>query len=87
MNLPKTENPLLDFADQCEVSKSLIYNFIEQGGAEFVHRVFIEYMAKELIDKDFFDKYTPVGAVAHSRDVLGTIFNNFKEQFDNENGV
>jgi len=79
------EFQLLEFADKQNIPHGLIIRFIEDGGAEFVHDVFVEYMRQQLVDKDFLDKYTPVGAVALSRDMVAAIFNNFKEEYNKKN--
>ena len=76
---------LLELANKEGVNAGLIYNFIEEGGAEFVNKAFVELMIEEMTRLDFMDKKTPVGAVAHSRDMIASIFNNFKEEFDKAN--
>ena len=76
---------LLEQAESQGVDKSLIYNFIDKGGAEFINRMFIEYMILEMQNKKFMDGFTPTGAVSHSREIVGTIFNDFREQFDEQN--
>jgi len=76
---------LLELADSKGIPRSLIYNFIEKGGADYIHEVFVRTMIQEMIEKDFMNTYTPVGAVAHSRDMIAAIFNDFKQQFDKEN--
>ena len=85
MILPKTEYPLLDFADNCEVNKSLILKFVEEGGAEFLSQAFIAYASTELIKKDFLDNMTPVGGLAHGRDIMAAILNDFVKQFEAKN--
>ncbi len=85
MILPNTETPLLDYADSCKVSQSLLINFIDQGGAEYLNNVFVAYVADELVKKDFLDGLTPVGGIAHARDMMAAVFNNFKAEFDEKN--
>jgi len=85
MILPKTEYALLDYADKCGVSQSLILKFIEEGGAEYFQAVLTEYIAEELVKKDFLDGLTPVGGVAFCRDTMAAVFNNFKAEFDTKN--
>ena len=76
---------LLELATKKEINPGLIYDFIEKGGADFIHQAFIETMFEEMVELDFMDNYTPIGAVAHSRDVLASIFNDFKAEFDQAN--
>lgn len=82
MMLPKSTTPLLDFANKSGVNHNLIIRFIEDGGAEFLNDVFIDYASEELMKKDFLDKMTPVGGLALGRDIMAAIFNNFKKEFD-----
>ena len=85
MILPKTEYPLLDFAEQSEVSQSLILQFIEKGGAEYLNNVFVAYAKDELIKKSFLDNMTPVGGLDLGREIMAGIFNNFQKQFNEKN--
>lgn len=85
MNLPKTEYPLLDYADQTGVSQSVLLDFIEKGGGEFVERVFTEYIYEELSKKETFDNLTPMGSVSLCRIKLGDVFLHFQGQFEDKN--
>ena len=76
---------LLDFADKKEVSQSLILQFIEKGGAEYLVEVFVELARMELVNKDFLDNMTPVGGLYLGKDILAGIFNNFQKQFNEKN--
>ena len=85
MKLQEIKNRLLDFADQTGVSQTLIINFIEQGGQEFLSAVFTAYVVDKLIQKDFLDEITPVGALSLGDDIITDIFNDFQEQFVEKN--
>ena len=85
MILNNTKFNLLEYADKTGVSQSLILKFIEDGGAEFLNEVFVAYATDELVDKDFLDNMTPVGGLAHGRDIMASVFNNFQKQFDEKN--
>jgi len=85
MKLQEIKNRLLDFADQTGVSQTLIINFIEQGGQEFLSAVFTAYVVDKLIQKDFLDEITPVGALSLGDDIITDIFNDFQKQFAEKN--
>ena len=85
MILNNTKFNLLDYADKTGVSQSLILKFIEDGGAEFLNEVFTDRVLEEMIKKDFLDGMTATGGLAHGRDVMASVFNDFKEQFDEKN--
>lgn len=67
------------------MSQSLILNFIEKGGAEYLNNVFVAYAKTELMKKDFLDDMTPVGGLSLGRDIMAAVFNNFKAEFDKKN--
>lgn len=85
MKLPISDTPLQDLAEKKGASKSLVYDFITKGGAGFMNDLFIEYANKYLVDKDFLDGYTPVGALAVGRDIMAAILNDFVAEFDKKN--
>ena len=85
MILNDTKFNLLDYADKTGVSQSLILKFIEEGGADFVNEIFMDYVFEQLGDKNFFDGMTTLGAVSHSQEIMLSVFNNFQKQFDVKN--
>ena len=82
MILPQTKTPLIDFADQSQVSQSLIILFIEKGGADFFMNVWVAYATSDLKKTEFLNDLTPVQALNRGRLIFEDIAKDFAEQFE-----
>lgn len=85
MILPNTQFSLLDFADESKVSQSVIYNFIKEGGSDYIINAWVSYACKELKNRVLLDGMTPVGGLELGRQLFEQIFLDFEDQFEDKN--
>ena len=79
MNLPESDTPLYTYAEEQNMT-SLIHNFIDKGGMDFMLNAWIAYAAKELRDRSLLDDMTPVSGLDLGRRIFEDIVLDFREQ-------